>query len=651
MSSWPLCQRHSRSFRQCPCWLTISIRRGRRASECSCASIANCSRTFDSMRSRVATSASCGGASKCTRMKKRPVAPGPIRSPNCCESMMLQPAWNNRPETAWTMPLVSRQDRRSTNSRSRDRAVCMQRIVRKRSHGLREAEPRARWLPSSSGPRRHAPSSGVRPLAARSPALKTSMSVAARFIARLAGACSLALVGACASLPTIAPADAATASESGVRIRIDGPHGPLSDAAQKRVLDRLKATGQDTDIFERHLAFEQEIVGAPLVAGNKVTLLQDGPSTYRALYAAMAGASNSAINMESYIFEDDEVGQRFAHELRRGAGARGRRQPDLRQRRLAEDAAKAYFEGPGRARRQRPRIQPGRSTQGAHRRLGGQPARPPQAHRSSTARKCLRRRDQHQQRVLEAARSARDRRTGPASRCRGADHRPRASKGPGRRRVPENVHGHLGPAEGQADGRRPTTSRQLAAPGRRRRARDRRHADRAEQPDLRDARLGDPQRVDLHPARQRLLRSRPATARRARGRRAARRRRAAAAPQRERFVARDDERRPGATTEELLDAGAKIYERHNALLHSKTTLIDGVWCAVGSTNLDWRSFLHNDEIDAIVLSAPTSATRLRAAFLQDLAQSRRWSAARWWSKRPHEDWERRPLLQRVLPGR
>ena len=37
----------------------------------------------------------------------------------------------------------------------------------------------------------------------------------------------------------------------------------------------------------------------------------------------------------------------------------------------------------------------------------------------------------------------------------------------------------------------------------------------------------------------------------------------------------------------LLKAGVKIYERHGALLHSKTALIDGVWSSVGSTNLDW----------------------------------------------------------------
>jgi phosphatidylserine/phosphatidylglycerophosphate/cardiolipin synthase-like enzyme len=60
----------------------------------------------------------------------------------------------------------------------------------------------------------------------------------------------------------------------------------------------------------------------------------------------------------------------------------------------------------------------------------------------------------------------------------------------------------------------------------------------------------------------------------------------------------------------LLKAGVRIYERRGALLHSKTALIDGVWSCVGSTNLDWRSFLDNDEINAVVLGrefAPTNA--------------------------------------------
>ncbi len=47
--------------------------------------------------------------------------------------------------------------------------------------------------------------------------------------------------------------------------------------------------------------------------------------------------------------------------------------------------------------------------------------------------------------------------------------------------------------------------------------------------------------------------------------------------------------------DELLEAGVKLYERRNALLHAKTAVIDGVWSTVGSTNLDFWSFSENFE--------------------------------------------------------
>ena len=71
---------------------------------------------------------------------------------------------------------------------------------------------------------------------------------------------------------------------------------------------------------------------------------------------------------------------------------------------------------------------------------------------------------------------------------------------------------------------------------------------------------------------------------------------------------------------ELLKAGVKIYERREALLHVKAAVIDGVWSTVGSTNLDWRSFLHNEEVNAVVLGTGFG-DRMRAAFLADLAKS------------------------------
>jgi cardiolipin synthase len=79
---------------------------------------------------------------------------------------------------------------------------------------------------------------------------------------------------------------------------------------------------------------------------------------------------------------------------------------------------------------------------------------------------------------------------------------------------------------------------------------------------------------------------------------------------------------------QLLRAGVKIYERQGVILHAKTGLIDGVWATVGSTNLDWRSFLHNHELNAVVLG-PDFAAQLRAVFESDLAGSTEVSLAQW----------------------
>ena len=73
--------------------------------------------------------------------------------------------------------------------------------------------------------------------------------------------------------------------------------------------------------------------------------------------------------------------------------------------------------------------------------------------------------------------------------------------------------------------------------------------------------------------------------------------------------------------EPLLQGGVKIYERREALLHAKTAVIDGVWATVGSTNLDWRSFLHNQEMTAVILGADFGA-KMREAFERDLAAVR-----------------------------
>jgi len=72
--------------------------------------------------------------------------------------------------------------------------------------------------------------------------------------------------------------------------------------------------------------------------------------------------------------------------------------------------------------------------------------------------------------------------------------------------------------------------------------------------------------------------------------------------------------------EDLMEAGVQIYERQNAVLHAKTAVIDGVWSTVGSSNLDWRSVLFNDECNAVILGN-AFGQQMEALFQYDLTQS------------------------------
>ncbi|WP_157991477.1 phospholipase D-like domain-containing protein [Caldimonas tepidiphila] len=78
----------------------------------------------------------------------------------------------------------------------------------------------------------------------------------------------------------------------------------------------------------------------------------------------------------------------------------------------------------------------------------------------------------------------------------------------------------------------------------------------------------------------------------------------------------------------LLQAGVHIHERHDAMLHAKTCVIDGVWATVGSSNLDWRSFLHNAEANVVVLDRDFAA-ELEAVFWRDVGCCSEITAERW----------------------
>src|SRR5260221_14663233 len=69
--------------------------------------------------------------------------------------------------------------------------------------------------------------------------------------------------------------------------------------------------------------------------------------------------------------------------------------------------------------------------------------------------------------------------------------------------------------------------------------------------------------------------------------------------------------------EDLLEAGAKIYEYRTAILHTKAGVIDGVWSGLGSSNFDHPSGLFNNEGDAVVLG-PETAMQIETMFEEEL---------------------------------
>lgn len=89
---------------------------------------------------------------------------------------------------------------------------------------------------------------------------------------------------------------------------------------------------------------------------------------------------------------------------------------------------------------------------------------------------------------------------------------------------------------------------------------------------------------------------------------------------------------------QLLQAGVQIHEMAHAMMHAKTAVIDGVWSTVGSSNLDWRSFVDNSELNVIVLGEDFGA-EMAALFNRDRAASQPVTP---------QAWSQRGLQQRAL---
>ena len=95
-----------------------------------------------------------------------------------------------------------------------------------------------------------------------------------------------------------------------------------------------------------------------------------------------------------------------------------------------------------------------------------------------------------------------------------------------------------------------------------------------------------------------------------------------------------------ATFEQMLRGGVRVFERKHALLHAKTIVVDGTVSFVGSANLDMRSFVHNDEVHAVIVGREP-AQRMEKIFQRDERESREIDLQRW---------KKRSVWQRVKEG-
>jgi cardiolipin synthase len=89
--------------------------------------------------------------------------------------------------------------------------------------------------------------------------------------------------------------------------------------------------------------------------------------------------------------------------------------------------------------------------------------------------------------------------------------------------------------------------------------------------------------------------------------------------------------------EQLLAGGVRIFQLQVAVLHAKTAVIDAAWSTIGSANIDRRSFIHNYELNVVVID-PAFGRDMESAFVEDLRDSKEVTP---------ESWRNRPWTDRV----
>jgi len=425
----------------------------------------------------------------------------------------------------------------------------------------------------------------------------------------VATGCLLALAG-CASLP-----DAARELEKphAQAVEFDTARGPVSAGKSAAILDELKSESGDIDILQKHLAQEQAInPDSPLVLGNRLVLLQDGPTTYRAMFAALRQARDH-INLETYIFEDDDTGRQFADLLleRQAAGV---------QVNLIYDSVgclntpREFFE---------------RLSAAGIKVLEFNPVNPLAGKKKTWL---LNNRDHRKLLVVD----------GRIAFIGGINISESYSSGPSNKSAKKEDADTLGWRDTHLQIEGPvvaefqklfmdTWTKQKGKPL----ARKNYFPKLGKQGDEIVRAIGSAS-DDPHSLIYLTLLSAVANTEQR-----AYLTNAYFVPDPQLVKSLTDAAQRGVDVRlvlpshsdswtvlyagrshytRLLRAGVRIYERRSAVMHSKTATIDGVWSTVGSTNLDWRSFLHNDELNATILGRDF-AKQMDAMFAKDQAES------------------------------
>jgi len=436
--------------------------------------------------------------------------------------------------------------------------------------------------------------------------------------------CSLTF-GSCASLPRIQEIHQRLDIEKEKAPEIIGPHGQLTPKMSKTVMERLKKQVGPTDILERHVALVQSIGGSPLVAGNRVTLLIDGPATYDAMFKAIQNA-NDHINLETFIIEDDEIGRRFSDLLLRkqSEGVQvnliydslgGLRTPAAFFQRLRDGGVQTLEFNPVNPLKVRRKWL---LTHRDHRKIlivDGSVAFTGGVNISRVYSSSSLSGEQHERNIEEAWRDTHVQIEGPAvvefqklfldtwAREKGPEL-PKRDYSPTLKKVGKDLVEVVGSTSGEQN--RITYIMYVSA-------------------FICAENFIHLTNSYFVPDKQ-TIKALKNAARRGVG---------------VKIIL------PGTSDEatvfyagrshytRLLKSGIKLYERHNTILHAKTAVIDDVWSTVGSTNMDLWSFLRNDEVNAVILGRDF-AVEMEALFEKDIANSNQILLEQW-KKRPFGD--------------